>query len=382
MKKIFLILQIIISLDAASQTKGQFQLNGQAKDMEGQWIYLSYGNQEGKTISDSTRVQQGKFSFTGRISQPTISSFYGKMNSRGMDDANFSQIFLEPTAMTIEVKPGQFKKARVTGSKTQVEFSSLQDRKQKVQDRWKIVMDTLSAVNKRSNFAYQEMKNWVLVLYFAEMMEIDLDFFSRHPSSYVTAYMMRFRSRDFTMDSLQMYYNRLSAQVKQSSYGKYMLEEIARKKIGIPGTMAAAFTSRDLDGKELSLSDYRGKYVLLDFWASWCLPCRKGNPHLRQLYAKYKTRGFEVIGVASDDGHEDKWRKAVEQDSIGIWKHVLTGYDPVARDRSKAIGTHYSIESLPTQILIDPKGMIIGRYGEGEGETRALDQKLESIFKN
>ena len=122
--------------------------------------------------------------------------------------------------------------------------------------------------------------------------------------------------------------------------------------------------------------------MLLDFWASWCLPCRKGNPHLRQLYAKYKPKGFEVIGIASDDGHEDKWRKAVEQDSIGIWKHVLTGYDPVARDRTKAIGTRYSIESLPTQILIDPKGMIIGRYGEGEEETRALDQKLESIFKN
>lgn len=382
MKKIFLILQIIISFDAASQSQGQFQLNGRAKDMEGQWIYLTYTNQEGKTISDSTRVAQGSFHFSGRISHPTIASFYGKLSSRGMDDANFSQVFLEPTTMTIDLKSGHFKKAKVSNSKTQLEFAALQDRKQKVQDRWKIVMDTLSAVNKRSNFAYQEMKNWVLVPYFAEMMEIDLDFFDKHPASYVTAYMMRFRSRDFTMDSLQMYYNRLSAQVKQSSYGKYMLEEIAQKKIGIPGTPAAAFTSRDLDGKELSLSDYRGKYVLLDFWASWCLPCRKGNPHLRQLYAKYKPKGFEVIGVASDDGHEDKWRKAVEQDSIGIWKHVLTGYDPVARDRSRAIGTRYSIESLPTQILIDPKGMIIGRYGEGEAETRALDQKLESIFKN
>ena len=381
MKTILLLLLTGGSFMAPAQSTNQFQLNGKAMDMDKGWIYLSYTNYEGKLVRDSSQVQQGRFGFSGRIKEPTMASFNGKMASRGVDDPDYTNLFLEPGTMTVEVKAHEFKKAQVTGSKSHKEYAELQAAKQKVQERWKIVLDTLSAVNKRSNFAYQEMKNWVLVPYFAEMKEIDLAFFERYPASYATAYMMRFRGRELTLDSLQLYYNRLPQKVKQSSYGMQMREDMARKKIGIPGTTAAAFSSKDLEGRELQLSDYKGKYVLLDFWASWCLPCRKGNPHLRQLYARYKPLGFEVIGVASDDGHEDKWRAAVEQDSIGIWKHVLTGYDPVARDNSRSIGTRYAIETLPTQILIDPQGMIIGRYGEGEAEATALTKKLESIFK-
>jgi len=244
--------------------------------------------------------------------------------------------------------------------------------------RWKIVMDTLHEVNKRSNFAYQEFRDWVLTPYFDEMKEVDFAFFDKHPTSYATAYYLRYDARELTTDSLKLFYNRFPAKLQQSSYGKVVLEELDKRKIGVPGTVAKDFTTTDLNGQKLSLADYKGKYVLIDFWASWCLPCRKGSPHLMELYAKYKPKGFEVLGVASDDGHEDKWRAAIAQDKTAIWKHVLAGYDPAKN--KKGIGSDFNIQELPTQILIDPKGMIIGRYSEGVAQQEALDKKLEEVI--
>jgi thiol-disulfide isomerase/thioredoxin len=183
-------------------------------------------------------------------------------------------------------------------------------------------------------------------------------------------------------------YARFPEQVKQSSYGKTIVAELEKRKIGVPGTKAAVFTSTGLDGQPVSLADYKGKYVLVDFWASWCVPCRKGNPHLKELYARYKDRGFEVIGVSDDDSKPDAWKKAVEQDGLP-WKHVLRGLKVIRNgdtfvglDRSKDISDGYNISSLPTQVLIDANGMIIGRYGGDQGEDHeALDKKLEEIFK-
>jgi thiol-disulfide isomerase/thioredoxin len=142
----------------------------------------------------------------------------------------------------------------------------------------------------------------------------------------------------------------------------------------------------DVEGNNIKLADYRGKYVLLDFWASWCVPCRKGNPHLKELYAQYKDKGFEVIGVSDDDSKPDAWKTAVAKDALP-WRHVLRGMkmtrdgDKLNIDRSKDISAGYNVSSLPTQILIGPDGTIIGRYGEGADEHSALDEKLQTIFK-
>jgi thiol-disulfide isomerase/thioredoxin len=286
--------------------------------------------------------------------------------------------------MKVAVKENAFKEAKVMGSKSQNENEELQSKLNKVRNRWKVVFDTLSAVNKRSNFQFQELKNWVLKPYEAEVEEIHKEFLETHPASYVSPLALRSLAGELTADSLAMYYNRFPQGVKNTSFGKTVKEELERRKIGVPGTFAAGFSATDINGNKLDLADYKGKYVLLDFWASWCVPCRKGNPHLLSLYSKYKDKGFEIIGVASDDGKEEAWRKAVEQDKIGVWKHVLSGYDQEKRMRGEKnenyIGPKYGIATLPTKILIDPNGMIIGRYGESTEDVEAMDKKLSEIF--
>jgi thiol-disulfide isomerase/thioredoxin len=123
---------------------------------------------------------------------------------------------------------------------------------------------------------------------------------------------------------------------------------------------------------------------LLDFWASWCVPCRKGNPHLLSLYSKYKDKGLEIIGVSDDDNNHEAWQKAVDKDGIGVWKHVLRGLDMKKRlageENESDISQYYGIHSLPTKILIDPNGIIIGRYGGGGESDEAMDKKFAEIF--
>lgn len=153
---------------------------------------------------------------------------------------------------------------------------------------------------------------------------------------------------------------------------------------GAVGSTASGFKTNDINGKSLDLKEFRGKYILLDFWASWCIPCRKSNPHLIVLYHKYSAKGFDIIGVSDDDQRQTQWRNAVKQDSTNIWHQVLRGAAAVTdKDTANLNDLHqlYNIQSLPVKILIDPSGKIIGRYGDNDTTDDDLDKALVAIFK-
>ena len=135
------------------------------------------------------------------------------------------------------------------------------------------------------------------------------------------------------------------------------------------GKVAPDFTQNTPEGEELKLSDLRGKYILIDFWASWCGPCRRENPNVVRMYDKYKAKGFDILGV-SLDRDQGRWLKAIEQDQLG-WLHVsdLKGWQ-------NAVAKQYNITSIPKTILLDPEGKIIGKNLRGP----SLEQKLEEIF--
>jgi thiol-disulfide isomerase/thioredoxin len=372
------IMPIFFNLTEAQQTKNHFVLNGNLSGQNTGSMYLYYSDAGNKRIKDSAVITDGKFSFTGNITEPTMAYLQLKEEKRNQD--NSTDFFIEPSVMTTSLQLNKFKDAKLSGSKTQNEYAALQTKRQKIDKRWKIVMDTLTEVNKRSNVEFQELKDWVLQPYSAEIKDLEFNFFTSHPQSYVTAYMLRFYVSDLSLDSLQMFYNNLGKKLQQSGNGKDLAKEIKKIKAGSPGSTAADFTAMDINGNKLSLSDFKGKYVLLDFWASWCVPCRKGNPHLKDLYAKYKDKGIEFIGISDDDSKPDAWHKAVEKDDLQ-WRHVLRGFDMQKLMKNelneKDISEKFGIHSLPTKILIDPQGKIIGRYSE---EAMPLDDKLKNIF--
>ena len=176
-----------------------------------------------------------------------------------------------------------------------------------------------------------------------------------------------------------------------TTQGKVCLMPVANNKQtmadttkGAVGSMASGFKTTDINGKLLDLKEFRGKYILLDFWASWCIPCRKSNPHLIVLYHKYSAKGFDIIGISDDDQRQAKWKNAVKQDSTNIWHQVLRGAAAITdKDTANPNDLHqlYNIQSLPVKILIDPAGKIIGRYGDNDTTDDDLDKALAAIFK-
>jgi thiol-disulfide isomerase/thioredoxin len=140
------------------------------------------------------------------------------------------------------------------------------------------------------------------------------------------------------------------------------------------GKQAPAFTLTDKNGKNISLSDYKGKYLLLDFWGSWCNPCRRSHPHLVELYNKYKGKNFDIIGLANErDTIGERWRQAIKDDKL-TWKQA----NLTANKTGKAVLNSYNVNAFPTKFLIDPKGEIMNFY-VGSGGT-VLDDKLKEIF--
>lgn len=359
------IFSLIIYKSSNSQPLSSFHINGKfnVDTLTGK-IYLNYQVKE-KWIKDSCQIVKGNFSFTGKIMHPVL----GRLAYKN----KMTEIFLEPTTMKVLLNNEQLEPTEVSGSVSENELRKINNTIKKINSRWQSVKDTLSAVNRRSNPAFQELKSWVLTPYFEEIREAYLDFFKQYPQSYVTAYFLainiiEMNQGELPADSLKKYYDKLPALVKNSWYGEKITEELAKRKIAVDGTEAYNFTKTDLHGQPLSLSSFRGKYVLLDFWGSWCVPCRKGNPHLKELYARYKEKGFDIIGIAADNDTRDAWHKAIEKDGLPWHQILIDDLEPI-----------YNITSYPTKILIDKNGVIIGRFGSEEKE---LDEQLSSIFNN
>lgn len=373
--------------------QNNFSLAGKIKGVSTGIIYLSYAS-----VRDSSAIKSnGSFSFNGKVSEPT--SAFLVLKQEKSDDNNRTTFFIEPSAMTVSVAYNDFKEAKFTGSKTQKELDLLNKLKAPVQ---KEIQPLVVEFNRANDMYIKALRNKVddktadslrnITEAIREKFEpfnakddsIDYKFFANHPHSYVTAFMLRYHISDLSLDQMRSYYAAFNDKIRQSSYGKELENEIEKLEGGSPGAVAKDFSSVELKGDSVRLSSFRNsKYILLDFWASWCIPCRKGNPHLKDLYGKYKNNDFEIIGVSDDDSSPEKWKKAVKDDSLP-WLQVLRGLDwekiRKGIKNEKDISEKFGIHTLPTKILIDKNGIIIGRYNEDEDDK--LDEKLKELFEN
>ena len=401
MKRIIFLITLLCSLSAKSQqSQKMFFVKGLITGARTTILRLSYTGDDGKLRKDSAVIKDGKFSFEGALQLPTMAYISGNTKSRSDEDPNTTSFFLEPAVIHIALKEDEFKKAVITGSNSQSEMAVLEQSLAPVLSD----MQGLSEKYTRANETYIKAKEDKLPDSVLNVMHENLasiregfdpfrqriavlnySFFHSHPQSYVTAYNLRFYTGSLPLDSLEMFYNKLGTFVQQSNLGKLISREIQQLQAGAIGSKARNFVTTDLLNNKLSLSAFRGKYVLLDFWASWCVPCRKGSPHLRQLYSQYHSQGLEIIGIADDDNKLAEWKKAIAADSVSVWHHVLRGFDITkmqkGEDNPKDISNMFGVQSLPTKILLDASGVIVGRYDKNSPEEMlAMDKKIASLM--
>lgn len=211
-------------------------------------------------------------------------------------------------------------------------------------------------------------------------------FMKTRTDSYFATQFLNMSKGNMTYEDVKAIWESYSPDVQK--YGvcaqdiKSELEVLAKVR---PGKPAPDFTAKDINGKPFTLSSLKGKVVIIDFWASWCVPCRKSNPHMRELYNKYHKKGLDMVYVSDDDSKPERWRKAVEQDQLigDGFHHVLRGYkviDPVkyTADKTNDISDKYAIHFLPTKYLIDKKGNIVCKINEGEDAK--LDAMIEKLL--
>jgi thiol-disulfide isomerase/thioredoxin len=205
-------------------------------------------------------------------------------------------------------------------------------------------------------------------------------FIDNHPNAYASLLMLQSLFLVLTNSELDQKFNTFSEAMKQSKTGININSKIeSNKNTGI-GKPVIPFAQTGIDGKLVDIANLKGKVVLIDFWGSWCVPCRLSHPGLKKLYEKYKDKGFEIIGIANevtstDPADKEKaWRKAVKEDGIN-WLHIL--YDPALFDAVKA----YDINGYPTKFLIDQNGKFVLRIlGNSETLHKTLEAKLSELL--
>ncbi len=350
-------------------------------------VTLYYEGDGGQYMHETNPVLNNEFTLTGNIPHPVSARVMfkktGEVIPRNLQEGRMREFYIEPTAMTIAGDAVDVKTLSLTGSKTDIEYQELNGKVAPIREEMKPI--EVAFMNEKDHEKAAAIHDQ-FEPYNDRIKKVTYQFFTVHPNSYVTLDMMKYFVSRMSLDSIKRVYNAFNDQLKATTDAQELVKRMEKIEAGLPGAIAPLFTKTDINGKPLSLADFKGKYVMLDFWASWCVPCRKSNPHMIELYNKYKSKGFDVIGIADDDVKVAAWNAAVAQDKVGIWHNVLRGLkiDMIRNHipNPDDLDQQYGIASIPTKILIGPDGKILGRYGDTYGGTEEdMDKLLVEIFK-
>ncbi|SMC80797.1 TlpA disulfide reductase family protein [Pedobacter nyackensis] len=351
-----------------AQKYNGYTIKGTITDLQNGMVYLEKADGE-NVRRDSSKIVNYKFEFKGKADDLAFYSLYLSDKKKG------TQFLLENKELTFTGQKDSLFKAKITGGPIYATYLSFYN------VDWKPVTAKAGEIYKRMDVAEKDgtmKQNPSIRKGFDEEFKalglmndsIINAYVKRNSNSIASAMVILDRFINYPYyDNARALMPLLSKEVQQSAYGKQIYAALSLDEKTAIGKAAPVFSMADTLGKMVSLANFKGKYVLIDFWASWCGPCRKENPNVVAAYKKYHDKGFEILGVSLDSTKEP-WLKAIAADGL-TWNHVsdLKGW------KNTAAAT-YGVKSVPASFLIGPDGKVIGKDLRGE----ALHAKLASLF--
>lgn len=321
---------------------------------------LNYVDEE--MSDDSAQVKNGKFIFTGKIDSDFRHAYFERT---GTDD--YKSVFIENQKMEIHLRPGKFDRAQLIGSPTSTMSDLFHDGMKDIVAK----SDSLYSIETIEGTP-EDDEVW------AQITELDQEtnkrtfkFIEAHEDEPMAAFLLNVYSRSMTVGSVKHLYENFTPEVQNNRYGQEVKTFLGlRKDVSIGGNYAD-FTSLDVERNETKLSEHLGqKLTLVDFWASWCAPCRMENPSVVKAYKKYHEKGLEVVGVSLDE-KSDRWMKAIEKDGLP-WIQIseLNGWDETA-------AVMYGVSGIPDNFLIDADGKILARGLRGDELIERIGELLD-----
>ncbi len=243
---------------------------------------------------------------------------------------------------------------------------------QQIQNRKRNLNDTIGNYDITQRLQYLKKKNQAL----------RIQFLNDHPATFTSLLVLQSLFLILPISESEAKFYALTEEQKNSKTGKALILKIESNKSTAIGKPVIPFAQIGIDGTMVDINAYKGKVILIDFWGSWCVPCRISHPALKELYDQYKSKGFEIIGISNEiaNSNRDKkkqdiaWRKAVKEDGL-TWPQIL--YDPAIKDIVK----EYDINGYPTKFLVDQNGKFVMRIlGNSEKLHAELAAKLASLM--
>ncbi|MEY3375909.1 MAG: hypothetical protein RL463_214 [Bacteroidota bacterium] len=358
--KYIVALLLAFPLISFSQTQ-KFSLKGSIKGLKDK-TELVLKNEDANAEPLSTFISSGeKFETKGEIAGPGLYQLSVKGSQQKL------MIFLDASDLSIEGDLLALQNAKVTGSKTHDVFASFNSTFNPLFAKLSVFAQKLNSGDKDADGSIRKAYGEVV----AEVNTKTDEFIATNANSAVAPFallvMMQLNDDPVLMEKRLAI---MTDEAKSSYFGQAALKLVEDAKFASVGTEAPDFVQQDQNGKDVKLSSFRGKYVLVDFWASWCGPCRQENPNLVNAFNNYKDKNFTVLGVSLDRAR-DPWLKAIKDDNLA-WTQVSD-----LKFWSNAVAVQYKIQSIPQNMLIDPKGVIIAKNLRGP----ELHTKLAELLK-
>jgi peroxiredoxin len=361
MKRIFILLLICFSTLLAAQGQG-FVLTGEVTGLTaGTKVFLRYKNNK----EDSVIAKDNFFQFKGMLSEPA--RIYVMIKEPKL---RYTSFWIENASIRLKGHIDSLRTAAVTGSRTNEEYNRYAQAKTGFETEIESLIKEIGLTKKSGDSAKVVQLKQALKAEEKKLVDFQVDFIKNNPGSHISMESLYFLKNDLGKAQVEKLYNGLDAALRRSGTGKQVGDYLSFFAAPKLGEKAPVFVQNDINGKPVNLEQFKGKYVLLDFWGSWCMPCVEEMPNLAKQYAAYKNKGFEIVAVAAD------LDKAAWQKSIREYKMDWVNLSELKGDQDKVILT-YGVNYYPANYLINPDGIIIAKDLRGE----QLQKKLQEIFK-